>query len=93
MECQDLARQLDSDLQDEEIREWMAGDSDDKGYQLLSVADIIQQVTQPHEIDEEEDEDSDEESLNIPSSAEVKDMLDKCLLWYERQEDQLLCFC
>ena len=38
----------------------MAGDSDDQGYQLLSDGDIIQQVTQLHEvITEEEDEDGD----------------------------------
>ena len=67
VECEDLARQLHSDLHNEDIREWMAGDSDDQGYQLLSDDDIIQHVTQQHEITEEDDEDGDgdEENLNI----------------------------
>ena len=84
--CEDLARQLDSNLQDEDIREWMNGDSDDLGYQLLSDYDIIQHVTQQNELTKEDEEDDCEES-DIPSAIEVKDMLDKCLVWYERQEE------
>ena len=61
----------------------MNGDSDDLGYQLLSDDDIIQHVTQQ---DEPTKEDDCEES-DIPSAIEVKDMLDKCLVWYERQEE------
>ena len=87
VECEDLARQLDSGLQEEDIMEWMDGNSDDQGYQLLSDDDIIRQVTQSDEATEEDEEDINEEALNIPGSGEVKDMLDKCLLWYERQED------
>ena len=85
--CEDLVRQLDSNLQDEDIREWMnGGDSDDLGYQLLSDDDIIQHVTQQDEPAKEDEEDDCEES-DIPSAIEVKDMLDKCLVWYERQEE------
>ena len=60
-ECEDLARQLDSNLQDEVIREWMNRDSDDQGYQLLSDDDIIQHVTQQDETTKEDEEDDCEE--------------------------------
>ena len=58
-ECEDLVRQLDSNLPEEDI-EWMNGDSDDQGYQLLSDKDIIQHVTQQDETTEEDDEDGSE---------------------------------
>ena len=56
--------------------------------QLLSDEDI-KQVTQGDGIEatEEDDEDENEEIINVPSSGEVKDMLDRCLLWYERQDE------
>ena len=45
-------------------------------------------VTNPNQIVEDEsDEDESEEYQNIPSSGEVKNMLDRCLLWYEREEE------
>ena len=85
-DCETLIRELDSSLQDEDISNWVSGDADDQGYQLLSDEDIIQQVTsqQPDDTpkDCEEDEAKDSE---IPNSGEVAEMLDKCLLWYERQ--------
>ena len=61
----------------------MDGDSDDQGYQL-SDEDKICHVTLSDEANEEDEEDISEEALNSPSSGDVKDMLDKCLLWYER---------
>ena len=84
--AEDLACQLDSNLQDEDIREWMNGDSDDQGYQLLSDDDIIQHVTQQDKTTKEDEEDDCEE-IDIPSAIEMKDMLDKCLVCYERQEE------
>ena len=80
-ECEDLAWQLDCNLQDEDIREWMNGSSDDQGYQLLSEDDIIQHVTQQDETTKEDEEDDCGKS-DIPSAIEVEDMLDKCLVWY-----------
>ena len=65
-ECEDLARQLDSNLQDEDIREWMNGDSDDLGYQLLSDDDIIQLVTQQDEPTKEDEEDDCEVTFLVP---------------------------
>ena len=32
-------------------------------------------------------EDESEEIEGVPSSGEVKDMLDKCITWYERQDE------
>lgn len=43
-DCESLIRQLDSNLQEEDISNWLSGDADDQGYQLLSDAKIIQQV-------------------------------------------------
>lgn len=66
----------------------MDGDSNDLGYRLLTDEDIIQHVTQSDETSEKNDEDSTEESYHgIPSCGEVKDMLDKCFIWYERQDE------
>ena len=67
----------------------MNEDLDDQGYQLLSDDNIVQYVTQFDETNEEdEDEEESEESHNdVPSAGEVKDMLDKCLAWYERQDE------
>ena len=41
---------------------------------MLSVDDIFRHVTQSDEETKEDEEDSDEESPNIPSSGEVKDI-------------------
>ena len=65
----------------------MNGDSDDHGYQLLSDDDIIQHVTQQDGTTKENEEDDCEKS-DIPSAIKVKDMLDKYLMWYERQEEK-----
>lgn len=83
-EVLELAHQLDSNLEDEDVCDWMNIDSGDQGYQLLTDEEIVQQVTQTNEIAEEE-EDEQCENEDVPSSREVTDMLDKCLLWYERQ--------
>ena len=87
-QCEDLAIQLNGNIQSEDVIEWMHGDSDDPGYQLLSDDDFVQLITNPnHTVEDESDEDESEEYQNIPSSGEVKNMLDRCLLWYERQEE------
>ena len=66
----------------------MHGDSDDSGYQLLSDDDFVQLITNPNQtVEDESDEDESEKYQNIPGSGEVKNMLDRCLLWYERQEE------
>ena len=84
-DCETLFRQLDSSLQDED---WVNGDADDQGYQLLSDEDIIHQVTsQPRDDTPENNEEDETEDSEIPNSGEVAEMLDNCLLWYERQEE------
>ena len=84
--CETLLCELDSNLQDKDISNWLNVDSDDQGYQLLLDEEIVQQVTsqQPEDTLEEEDEAKDS---NIPRSGEVTEMLDRCLLWYERQPE------
>ena len=65
--------------------EWM--DGCDMGYQLLSDEDIIKEVTQSEEVEniEEHEDTNEEDSSTIPTSGEVKDMLDQCLMWCKRQ--------
>lgn len=88
-DCETLLCQLDSNLQDEDINNWLNVDTDDQGYQLLSDEEIVQQVTsqQPEDALEDENEEDEAEELDIPSSGEVTAMLDRCLLWYERQQE------
>ena len=86
-EVMELAHQLDPNFEEEDLHDWMNVDSDDKGYQLLSDEDIIQNVTQTDEAIQEDQEDESEEIEGVPSSGEVKDMLDKCITWYERQDE------
>ena len=85
-EVLELVYLLDSNLEDEDVRDWMNMDSGDQKFQLLSDEETVQHVTQTNETTEEE-EDEQYESEDVPSSREVKDMLDKCLLGYERQEE------
>ena len=76
-QCEDLTIQLDDNIQSEDVIEWMHGDSDDPGYQLLSYDDFVKLVTNPNQtVEDESDEDESEEYQNIPSSGEVKNMLD-----------------
>ena len=42
--CEDLARQLDNNLSDSDISDWIGADSCDPGYQVLTDQDIIEQV-------------------------------------------------
>ena len=83
-----LAQQLDSNIQLEDVNEWVNVKSNDQGYQLLSDEDIVRKVSQTDNTEVTEEESGDEsEDVHVPSSGEVKDMLNKCLLWYERQEE------
>ena len=78
-----LAKELDNNLSDEDIINWMKEDSSDPGYQLLTDKEIIQQVVNPSaEEDMEDNEDQDEPTKTI-SSGQVADMLEQCLKWYE----------
>ena len=80
-----LVQQLDSNIQ---LNEWVNVESNDQGYQLLSDEDIVRKVSQTDNTEVTEEESGDEsEEVRVPSSGEVKDMLDKCLLWYERQDE------
>lgn len=84
-----LAQQLDSNLETEDVNTWINVDSGDKGYELLTDEDIVKQVTQTNDREDTEEDDGDEieEVKDIPCSGDVKDMLDRCLLWYERQDE------
>ena len=81
-EVLELAHQLDFNLECEDITHWMNVDNSEEGYQLLSDEDLIKQITETDNTIDKEDRYED-----VPSSREVKDMLDKCLLWYERQDE------
>lgn len=58
-----LSKELDPNLSDEDITNWMKEDSSDPGYQLLTDDVIIQQVVSPsaeEDTDMEDDEDQDD---------------------------------
>ena len=82
-----LAQQLDSNLETEDVNIWINVDSGDKGYQLLSDEDIVKQVTQTNDKKETEEDDGDEEIKDAPCSEDVKGMLDRCPFWYDRQDE------
>ena len=84
-----LAKELDHNLSDEDIINWMKEDSSDPGYQLLTDKEIIQQVVNPsaeEDTDMDDDEDQDEPTKTI-SSGQVADMLEQCLKWYKQQDE------
>ena len=87
--CKALLSQLDSNLLHEDIDSWLKEDENDPGYQLFSDDDIIHQITDHPDgtIDDEEEEEEPDTPQKIPTNGEVADMLDKCLLWYEQQEE------
>lgn len=87
--CEQLLHHIDATLSSDDISEWLHSDSEDPGYQLLSDADIIQQVTQ-EEADNEGTCSDDDDSLpteTIPTNGQVADMLDQCMKWYECQNE------
>ena len=85
--CEQLLHQVDATLSNDDVSEWLHFDSDDPGYQLLSDADIIQQVTQEEADNEDSDEDDSSPTESIPTNGQVCDMLDQCLKWYECQKE------
>ena len=76
-----LAQQLDSNLETEDVNIWINVDSGGKGYQLLSDEDIVKQVTQTNDKKNTEEDDGDEEIKDAPCSEDVKGMLDRCPFW------------
>ena len=84
-----LAKELDHNLSDQEINEWLNEDANDPGYQIFTDEEIVQQVVGPsaEEVaDLDDDADQDEPDATI-SSGQAADMLDQCMKWYERQEE------
>ena len=74
------------DISDKEISEWLGQDSDDPGYQYLTDAEIIHQVTTtPVEADDDDDDVS--HSQEVATCEEVTKLMDKCLTWYEYQDE------
>jgi hypothetical protein len=83
-------RQVNSTLSDQEIDSLLQEDQDDPKYQLMSDEDIIQEVTssQDNEACENGGEGHDEDfDAHISSAGEVAYMLEKCMDWYERQDE------
>ena len=83
-EVVELAKQLDSNLEMDDISEWMTIENDHAGHHLLSDEEIISEVSKTNEDEVIEDEQVNEDTR---TSGEAHDMLDKCLLCYERQEE------
>ena len=87
--CEELAKQLDTNLSDSDISDWIGTDSCDPGYQVLTDQEIIEQVTctNPQLSTENESDSESEDSSSVPTNGEAVEMLDKCLTWYECQSD------
>ena len=70
-EVLELARQLDSNIENQDIDDWMDVDCSDEGYQMLSDEDIIRRVNQTDQATEEndDDEEEDEEIQNVPKTC------------------------
>ena len=87
-EFQEAFRELDHDISQEEVAEWLNSDQNDQGYQLLSDSEIMQQVTgSGNELESDEDEDCVTEVGGGPSNSQAAEMLEKCLTWYEKQPE------
>ena len=71
--CEDLARQLDNNLSDSDISDWIGADSCDPGYQVLTDQDIIEQVgqacTNPQLPTENESNSENEDSISVPTNT------------------------
>ena len=70
--CEALLRELDSNLDDSDISNWLNADADDQGYQLLSDSEIIQQVTSQQQEEpplEDETPEDEVEDCSVPSSG------------------------
>ena len=84
-----LAKELDNNLTDDDIANWMKEDSSDPGYQVFTDEEIIQQTVSPS-VEEDrgmgDDEDQDEPTTTI-SSGQAADVLEQCLKWYEHQDE------
>ena len=89
--CEELAKQLDSNLSDRDISDWIGADGCDLGYQVLTDQEIIEQVTCTNpQLSAEHESDSKSEdtcSSSVPTNEEVTEMLDKCLTWYKCHSD------
>ena len=78
MKCEELANQLNKNLTDSGISDWIGSDGGDPGYQFLT-DDDIQQVTNPKvstENESDNDSDSGDGSNDVPTNGEVTEMWD-----------------
>ena len=65
----ELAQQLDSNLEMDDIDKWMTADSDDVGHHLLSDEDIVGEGMNTNEVEAEEEHvvDKEDEVNGIPT--------------------------
>ena len=80
--CSTLLQQLDNNLTDEEITEWISADGEDPGHRVFSDEDIIREVTQTTTQMEE----ALQEDIPVITHGKAAEMLDECLRWYEQQD-------
>ena len=85
--CQQMLHSLVNNISNQEISEWLDQDSDDPGYQYLTDTEIIDQVTTAPEEANDDDDDDSSYSQEVATCEEVTRLLDKCLSWYECQDE------
>ena len=80
-----LLHQLNSNLQDEDIRNWVNGMQTTRAISFCLMKKSFRKslfsspMTQRHIMKNKDSK--------IPNSGEVTEMLEKCLLWYEQEEE------
>ena len=91
-EFQPLFEMLDQELEGGEISEWLQADTSDRGYEHLSDAEIITEVTSELTEDNSDDVATEEEgasscTFDSISHAEAVKMFDSCINWLQLQSE------
>ena len=93
-EFQSLFEVLGQELDESEVGEWLQADVGDRGYEHLSDAEIIVEVTSELTQDISDETDSATEPLGDSSCASVSishgeavKMFDSCITWLQLQEE------
>ena len=85
--CEELIHRVDCSLSDDNIEKWISGDANNPGYQLLTEEEIVQQARNGPASAEDDESDEDPDEPNIVSNGEAAEMLDKCMRWFEQQQE------
>lgn len=82
--------QICQDCDDDDVKEWVTGDSNDQGFQIMSDDEIVQSIL--HISKQESEENETEENLDVENDAEISHdealhALETALKWFEKQTE------